>query len=180
MTTRSALTAPGIDEREHPVGEGGVEVVLTQPAAPGGRVAEALLRAAANLEEPRISADRQRASADDLHARVLLRVVRGGDREATVQVQLSDAEIEHLGADHPHVDDIHARVEDTLDRRPGHGRRRDAHVPADGHLGRLELLCIGPADPVRAVLVELVTIEAANVIGLEDLGVERHARILGG
>jgi hypothetical protein len=171
------LDRAGVDEREHPIGESRVEVVLAPLPTPRGLVTEPGLRAAANLKQPRVAADRKCASADDLHSRVLLRVVRGGDREAAVEVQLSDSEIKHLGADHPDVDDVYTRVENTLDGRSGHGRRRDAHIPADGDRRRLELLCVGPADPVGAVLVELFRIKAANVVGLEDLGVERHGLV---
>ena len=40
---------------------------------------------------------------------------------------------------------------------------------------RLELLDVGSADRVAALLVELGRVEAADVVGLEDLRVERHA-----
>ena len=42
-------------------------------------------RAVADLEQPRLAADRQRATPHDLHPRVLLRVVRGGDHDPAVE-----------------------------------------------------------------------------------------------
>ncbi len=58
-------------------------------------------RAVAHVEEPRLAPDRKRAAPHDLHARVLLRVVRGGDHDPAVERQLADREIEHLRPDHP-------------------------------------------------------------------------------
>ena len=73
--------------------------------------------AVADVQQARVAADGQRAAADDLHARVLLRVVRGGDLDAAVEAVLADGEIEHLGADEPDVDDVCAGVGSALDRR---------------------------------------------------------------
>src|ERR671936_311824 len=122
-------------------------------------------------------AEEQRAAADDLHARVLLRVVRGGDLDPAVEAEVADGEVEHLGADEPELEDVYAGLRGAADGRRGHGRRGDAHVPADGDLPRLELLRVGAADRVRALLVELVGIDPADVVGLEHLRIE-HARML--
>ena len=45
-----------------------------------------------------------------------------------------------------------------------------AHVAADRDRARLELLDVGAADGVGALLVELAAVEAADVVRLEDLG----------
>ena len=108
--------------------------------------------------------------AHDLHPRVLLRVVRGGDADAAVELELADGEIDHLRPDHPEVEHVGAAVGGAVDQRRGHRRRREAHVAADRDPPRLELLDVGAADRVRAFLVELVRVDAADVVGLEDAG----------
>ena len=130
-----------VDEGEDAVDEGRVDVVLASTSPrPAAARAEAALGAVADVEEARVAADRQRAAADDLHPRVLLRVVRGGDGDAAVETELADGEVDHLGADHPDVEDVGAAVGRALDERRGHRGRGDAHVAADGDPLRLELL----------------------------------------
>ena len=142
-------------------------------AAPLGW-AEWLQRAVAHVEQARLAADRQRAAADDLHPRVLLRVVRGGDAHAALELELADRVVDHLGADQPEVEHVGAAVGCALDQGRGHRRRRDACVAADRDAARLEVLDVGAADRVCALLVELVRIEAADVVRLEDLGIEHE------
>ena len=137
-------------------------------------------RAVADLEQARLAAHRQRAAADDLHPRVLLRVVRGGDADAAVEPELADGEVDHLGADQPEVEHVGARVGGAVDQRGGHRRRGEAHVAPDGDPPRLEVLDVGAADRVRALLVELVGVDAADVVGLEDLRVEHGSMLWDG
>ena len=61
-----------------------------------------------------------------------------------------------------------------LDHRRRHRGRGDAHVAPDRDPPRLELLDVGAADRVGALLVELGGVEPAHVVRLEDLRVE-HA-----
>ena len=93
--------------------------------------------------------------ADDLHARVLLRIVRRGDADPAVEPELADRVVDHLGADHPEVADVGAAVRGALHHRGSHRRRRDAHVAADGDRAGLEVLHVGAADRVGAFLVQL-------------------------
>ena len=132
-------------------------------------------RAVADVEQARVAADGERAAPDDLHPRVLLRVVRGGDGDAALQPELADRAVEHLRADHPDVDDVGARVGRTLDRGARHRRRGEAHVPADRDPPRLELLDVGTADRVRAFLVEVVGVDAPHVVRLENRGIQHRA-----
>ena len=74
---------------------------LQQGSDPGFPRAQ---RPVADVQQPRFAADGQRAFADDLHPRVLLRVVRGGDGDAAVEAERADREIDHLGADHSEVE----------------------------------------------------------------------------
>ena len=94
--------------------------------------------------------------ADDLHPRVVLRVVRGGDHHAAVEPELADGEIDHLGADEADVEHLRAR------RR---SRPRSRAFAIDGDESRmsrptairfgLELLHVGTADRAGALLVQL-------------------------
>ena len=147
---------------------------VTVAAGRAGGVAD-LQRAVADVEEARLAADRQRPAPHDLHPRVLLRVVRGGDLDAAVELELADREIDHLGARR-----ARGRAPPRPRRRPrGSPRRpcraREAHVAPDGDAPRLELLDVCPPDRVCAVLVQLAGIDAADVVCLEHLRVEHRA-----
>ena len=48
------------------------------------------------------------------------------DGETALEPQLADGEVEHLGPDHPEVEDVGPGVGGALDRRPGHGRGRQS------------------------------------------------------
>ena len=161
-----------------------VQVDLLVPAAPGHRVAELAARdQIADLADAGVARQRQRAAADELRARVGLRVVRRGAHQAAVQVARADEVIEHLGADHPGVDDARALVADARDVALGHLRGGQAHVApdadpqvADGR--RLQLAQHArerAPDHVGDVLVDLIAVQAADVVGLEDSRVDLHA-----
>ena len=105
---------------------------------------------------------------------VLLRVVRGGDHDPALEIEVADGEVDHLGPDHPDVDDVGARLGRAAHGRLGHRRRREPHVaPNCDRLG-LELVDVGAADRVGAGLVELVGIDPADVVCLENLRVEHR------
>ncbi len=64
--------------------------------------------ACADVHQAGVAADGEGAATHDLHPRVLLRVVRGGDHDPAFEVEFTDSEIDHLGPDHPDVDDVGA------------------------------------------------------------------------
>ncbi len=165
-----------VDEREHLVDEAAPDVLSANLAALLDR-AEAGLGPSPHVVETRVAAHGKRALADDLHARVLLRVVRGGHAHAAVEPELADRVVDHLGPDHSQVEHVGTAVCRALDQRLRHRRRGEAHVPADGDRARLELLDERPADAVGAVLVELRRVDPADVVGLEHLGVEHEAML---
>ena len=169
-----------VDKGENAFDESGVDVCLLHGAALGGRrrLAGVVLGAVADLQEPGVAAHGERPAADDLHPRVLLRVVRRGDRDAAVEPVLADREVDHLGTDHPDVEDVDARVRGAADHRLRHRRRREPHVAPDSDPARLEDSRVRAADPVRAVLVELRRVDPADVVRLEDLRVERHGSVI--
>jgi len=160
-----------VDEGEHLRDEARPHVLLPDSSAPADRALLAL-GPTANLGETGVASDRECAPPDDLHPRVLLGVVRCGDADAAVEGQLGDRVVEHLRADAPDVDDIGSTVGCALDRGRSHRRRGQPHVPTDRQGVGLEVLDVGTADAVRAVLVELRRVEAANVVRLEDRWIE--------
>ncbi len=113
-----------VDEREHLRDEAVPDVRRGHRAATRD-VAEPCLRAAPHVLEPGVAADRERPGADDLHPGVLLRVVRCGDDDAAVEAELADGVVEHLGADHPEVEDVGAAVRGAVDSGCRHRRRAE-------------------------------------------------------
>jgi len=109
--------------------------------------------------------------------------VRGGAHQPAVQPARADRPVEHLGADHPDVQDARALVGDTARVSLGHRRSGQAHVAADGHalLGGRSALELrqntwkASPDPVGEPLVHLVGVGAPDVVGLEDRLVDHGA-----
>src|SRR5262249_40153926 len=104
--------------------------------------------------------------------------VRGGDGDASVEAELGDRVIEHLGSDEPELYDLDAAVCEAVHDRRADRRRRYAHVPPDRDGTRLELLRVPPCDAVRAFLVQLRRIDPANVVGLEDGRIEHPGMLV--
>src|SRR6185295_8569627 len=83
-----------------------------------------------------------------------------------------DGEVDHLRADEAEVAHVRASVGGAVHHSGCHRGRRDAHVTTHGDRARLEVLDVGPPDRIRTLLVELGPVEAADVVGLEDLRLE--------
>ena len=98
-TTFIGLTFGRVDEGER-VGAVLVPDVDLLEGAAAGRVAEAGFDLAPHVADPGVAGERQRALADQLDAGVGLRVVRGGDHRAAVELARADQVVEHLGRDH--------------------------------------------------------------------------------
>ncbi len=170
-TTRSGAIAPAsTNESTLSTNPGHTSSSDTSPRRCGR--AEPRRGAVADVEQPGVAADRKGTAADDLHAGVLLRVVRRGDADAAVEAVRADGVVDHLGADHPDVAHVGAGVRGPLDHGVRHRRRRQPHVAADRDRPRLEMVDVGAADRVGALLVELRRVEAAHVVRLEGLGRE--------
>jgi hypothetical protein len=97
--------------------------------------------------------------------------VRGGDGDPAVEAELADREVDHLRPDEPDVQHVDAGVGGAARDGLGHRGGGEAHVAPDGDALRLEVLPVGAADRVGALLVQLGGVEAADVVRLEDLGV---------
>ena len=150
------------------------------------RVAEPGLDRRPDFGDPGVAGERQRALADELHAGVGLRVVRGGHHRAAVEVPRADQVVEHLGGDHPGVDHLGALEDHPVAQLRRHLRRGQAHVAAeaDPQFARLFLAQSRQdaheraPDVVRGALVELLAVDATDVVGLEDARVQLHVRPL--
>ena len=110
--------------------------------------------------------------------------MRGGAHEPAVERARADEEIEHLGADHPGIEDVRALGDHARPIARAQLGRGEAHVAPepDPQLPR----CLGgrfgqhaherAADLLGPVAVQLLAVEAADVVGLEDLRDDCHGR----
>ena len=120
-----------VDERQNLRDEAGPDVLAANGSADSDR-REPRLRQSADLREPRVSADGERPAPHDLHAGVLLRIVRCGDTDTAVELELGDGVIQHLRACETELNDVGPRVRDAVHDGLVHGRRGEPHVVADG------------------------------------------------
>ena len=175
-TTFSGATLAGSMKRSAAAWKLGADVdVLGRAAAAASP--EPGLDGAADVVDALVAAERQRPRAHELGAGVGLRVVRGGAHQAAVEAARADEEIEHLGADHPGVEDVGALGHHARAVARAQLGRGEAHVAPQpdaqlagvlaGHVG--EHAHERAADLLGPVAVELLAVEAADVVGLEDL-----------
>ena len=165
-----------VDEAQRGVLELGVDVDVLG-AAPAGRVREALGEQPRDVADAAVAAQRHRAALDELRARVRLRVVRGGAHQPAVELARADEVIEHLGADHPGVEHVRALRGHALAVTRRELRRGQPHVapepePQLAHRPAGELPDHArerPPDVLGDVAVDLLAVQAADVVGLEDL-----------
>ena len=116
MTTRSGLIVEtSTNESTFSTNSGQMSFACASPRFAGAP--ERLQGAVADVQEARLAAHRERAAAHDLHPGVLLRVVRGGDADAAVELELADGEVDHLRPHHPEVEDVRAAVHGAVDQR---------------------------------------------------------------
>ena len=172
----------GIDERQRVVVEFRVDVQLLVAAGRARRLAQARGHELADLADPRVTRQRQRALAHELRAGVRLRVVRGGAHQPAVERARADEEIEHLCPDHPGVEHVRALGHHAIAVTAGQLRCRQAHVapePDPQHArGFVTQACEHAheraPDLLGDVAVDLLAVKAADVVGLEDRLRGRH------
>ena len=172
-----------VDDLQRDLVEVGVDLDLLEAAAARG-FAEPVLDVRADLGQAAVAGQRDRAALDHLRARVGLRVVAGGAHQAAVEVAAADQPIQHLGADHAGVHDVRALGHQTLAVAQGELGSGQAHVAAQAHPELAHRLAgevregagEAAADGLRRVAVDVLPVEAADVVGLEDAReVSRHA-----
>ena len=186
---RAATIVSGSTKLERGLLELGVDVHLLDGAADAGEQArspgwwasfhslEAGLDQSADVLDAGVAGERERALAHELRAGVRLRVVRGGAHQPAVEPAGADEVVEHLGRDLSGVEHVHALGEQAVAVAGRELRRRQAHVvpQPDAQLGDRLALQLGEDPRERApdqlgdVAVDLLTVDAADVVGLEDL-----------
>ncbi len=162
-----------------------VQLDLLERAA-RGRLAAARLRVrrelgfdlAADVLDARVAGQRDRPLAHQLGAGVGLGVVRGGAHQPAVQLARADQEVQHLAAHLARVDHVRARRQQPLAVARRELRRAQAHVAPEPHAQprdrlareRAEHVREGPPDPLGEVAVDLLAVQPADVVRLEDVG----------
>ena len=153
ITTWRAATRD-VDERVQVAHVVWIQVLAGAAVGPSRQLPDGE-RAPHELGHALLAGERQGALADQLHPVVRGRVVRRGHHRAAVEAAVGHAVIEHLGGDHPEVDDGGAR----RGRAGGEGRgdpgRRSPRVPADAQTLAVQLLRQGVADALRRRFIEL-------------------------
>ena len=167
----------GVDERQRPLGELAVDVDLLDAPGRAGGVAEPLGHERADVADPRVARQRERALAHELRPRVRLRVVRRRAHQPAVERARADEEVEHLGPDHPRVEHVRALGDHPVAVARRQLRRGQAHVAAEADPQLARGLAAQPGEHAREraadllghVAVDLLAVQAADVVGLEDL-----------
>ena len=154
--------------------------VLDRAAA--GSAVEPGFDLGAQLADPGVARQRDRAAPDELGAGVALGVVRGGAHQAAVEVARADEVIQHLGPDlagveHGRALGAHALAVSARELRGG-----QSHVPAEPEAQRRCRLALEladhprerPADQLGRGSVDVAAVQPADVVGLEDPGARRR------
>ena len=165
-----------VDERAHVLAERLEQVDVLDLARDLAPRRDARRDHLLDLLQAGLLADRRRAGPAELDAVVLRRVVTRGEHRAG-RVELAGREVDEVGRAQPDVGDVGAGERRAFDERGRERLRRRPHVVADDEVLRAGEVREGVADPAGERLVDLVGIDAADVVGLED-GVERHAVLL--
>ena len=171
-----ATDCRGIHEAHTAVHEPVEQAVVHRLGAWGGRRAGLTGQCEpADLRDPGIPRQRQCARGDHLHTGVRGRVVAGGDGRAGVVAALVHREVEHLGGGQPQRGHIGPGRSRPADERGTDAGRRQAHVVTHRHAARTGDGDERPAHALGALLVDLLAVEAADVVRLEYGRVQRHA-----
>ena len=132
---------------------------------------------AANVLDSRVARQRQCPLTQELCAGVAGRIVRGGAHQAAVQLARSNEVVEHLASDLAGIDHVDTGPQQALAIAGRQLRGGQAHVvtEADSKLRHglagqaAEHVRERAADPLGDVAVDLLAVQAADVVGLEDL-----------
>jgi hypothetical protein len=164
-----------IDERHHLLDILEQDVARQHAARGGGDVRQAIADDhVADLAEPRIAAERQRARAHHFDAVVLLRVMRRGNLRAPFQAIVDDGKVEHVGAEHAVIGHLGALLTRSVNERRREPGRGDPHVARHPDVFGAEVGDEAAADQPCHFFVDLARVETSDVVGLEDLGVDAH------
>ena len=171
-----------IDGAQRALAEGGGDVDRLGAARRAGGRREAGGHERPDLPDAGVARQRQRALAHELRARVGLRVVRRRAHQSAVERLRADEEIQHLRADHSGVEHVRALRDHAVAIPAGELGSGQAHVAPEPDPQRARLLPAqagehaheGAPDELGDVAVDLLAVEPADVIGLEDLERDRR------
>ena len=122
----------------------------------------------ADVAEAVLLADRYGAAERDLHAIVFRGVVRSGDGDGGVDIEAAGSEVDHRCGDDAEVEDIAALVHDASGEAFEEARGGGADVAADREALGLEMGDDGAPDLVGIVFVQVGTVDASDIVGLEN------------
>jgi hypothetical protein len=148
----------------------GEQVALLDPAAVGSALEQSAFDRRTYLREAGVLADGGGAGSAQLDAVVLGGVVAGGEHRRR-RVEPSRREVREVGRDEPEIDHVGARQRCAIGESGREWLGRRPHVLPDQHERGAGERDERVADPASDVVVELVGIQPADVVGLED-GVE--------
>jgi hypothetical protein len=139
-----------------------------------------------DIPDARVAGEGKSAPTHQLRTGVLLGVVRGRTHEAAIEIARAHQVVEHLGADLAGVEDGGALRAHPISVGLGELGRSEAHVAPEPEpeLRRRFVLELADhageraADEPGGVEVDVVAIDAADVVGLEDSRVDRHGRVI--
>jgi hypothetical protein len=112
--------------------------------------------------------------------------VRGGAHQPPVQLAGANEEVEHLASDHARVEHLHTLRQQALAIVRGQLGGAEAHIVSKSHAQLLHGLARESGEHVREraadllchLAVDLLAVEAADVVRREDLGWGRGAHAL--
>jgi len=88
-----------------------------------------------------------------------------------------DGEVEHVGPHQTVIDDVGALRAGAVDEGRSDRRRREPHVARHRNPFGVQVGNETAADETRGVFVDFLRVEAANVVCLEDAGIDHKVRI---
>jgi len=103
--------------------------------------------------------------------------MRSGDHDAAVVAEFSDREIQRVRGNQADVDDVRAGFARTACKRFEEAFPGRAHIAAYGDCLRAEQRDETAADLISYVFVKLCRINAANVVALENSGIQLRLHI---
>jgi hypothetical protein len=137
----------------------------------GKRVRRELI---SNRRQAGIERNRLGLRTRKFHAVILGRVVRSRNHDAAVEIEFADRKVECVGRDHTNVDDVGPRFTRAARKGLAQSVAGWAHVAPHYHTRALRpnQWHEAASNGVGRLLAQLGRINAANVVGLENRGVD--------
>ena len=156
-----------VDERVDVLDVLGEQVALLDPAPLGGPLEEPARDRRLDLGQPRVLADGGGAGAAQLDPVVLGGVVAGSEHRRR-RVEPPRREVHEVGRDQTELDDVGAGQGGAVGERGRERLRRRPHVPPHQHQRGARERDERVPDTAGDVVAEVVGVQPADVVGLED------------